>query len=123
MVNKEKGQVELKAGDESFILRFGWNEIAEVETLLDIGSFWEDLAPKFEDPKTVRGAEWRALLWAAMGGSASGRSILDVGQIMNRCEVTSLMVTILQAVNAAFPDPETVPKNPQTASPSAGMTQ
>ena len=123
MANKEQGKVELKAGDETFILRFGWNEIAEVETVLGLSSFFEDMVPKLGNPRSISGSEWRALLWAAMGGSASGKDLLEVGALMNRVGIEDLMAKILKAMELAFPGDEVVKENPPGASASAGMTQ
>jgi hypothetical protein len=120
MANAERGEVTLTDGEQTYTLRFGWNEIAEVETLLDI-DFFADLVPKFERPSTVRGGEWRAMLWAALRGG--GRTDLDlqaVGEIMNAVGMDNFGVAIGKAVELAFPSKDVVAENPPQASGSAG---
>lgn len=119
-MNAQKGEVELKAGDRSYSLRFGWNEIAEVETLLDV-SFFEGVAPKFGNPASIRAGEWRALLWSALrGGGHTDIDLLAAGEIINGVGMEELGTAIGKAVELAFPSSEAVTENPPKAGRSTG---
>jgi hypothetical protein len=122
MANPHKGEVELKAGDATYVLRFGWNEIAEIEGLLDI-SFFEALAPKFQAPSSIRGGEWRALLWAALRGRQSQIDLLAAGEIINEVGLEAVITAIGRAFQLTFPDKEAAEENPPGASSSAGTMQ
>lgn len=120
MANSQKGEVELKAGDTAYVLRFGWNEIAEVETLLDV-AFFTDLLPKFNSPLSIRAGEWRALMWAALrGGGHADIDLLAAGEVLNLIGVDGAGVAIGEAVALAFPTAKELKKNPRKASNSAG---
>ena len=109
-------------GGATYVLRFGWNEIAEIEGLLDIG-FFEALAPKFQTPSSIRGGEWRALLWASLRGRQPQINLLAAGEIINEVGLEAVITAIGRAFQLTFPDKEAAEENPPGASSSAGTMQ
>lgn len=120
MSNAEKGEVRLVAGETTYTLRFGWNEIAEVEDLLD-ATFFGDLAPKFKNVLNIRAGEWRAMLWAALrGGGHKEIDLLQAGELLGTIGLEAVSKAINEAITATFPEASVAPKNPPKASRSAG---
>lgn len=119
MANAEKGEASLTVGDKTYTLRFGWNEIAEVEDLLDV-AFFEYLAPKFANLTTIRGGEWRALFWSALrGGGHKEIDLLAAGELMNTAGMDHVSQAISEAISRTFPEASGA-KNPPKAGRSAG---
>lgn len=120
MANKERGEVELKAGDDTFTLRLSVNALAEIENLLDVGV--NDLIAMLRKPKDFRLATWRVLLWGALR-EFHKVSLDEAGEIMGRAGINEAVQVLSEAMTAAFPeatgDDE---KNPRKASPEAGKT-
>lgn len=104
MANRERGETSITLGEDSFTLRFGWNQIAEVEDLLGL-AFFADIVPKFSKPMTIRAGEWRALFWAALrGGGHTDMTLLQAGDLMNEIGISEVGSTIGEAVSRSFPD-------------------
>lgn len=119
MANAEKGEVRLVAGETTYTLRFGWNEIAEVEDLLD-ATFFGDLAPKFANILNIRAGEWRAMLWAALrGGGHKDIDLLKVGELMGVVGLEAVSEAINAAIAVTFPE-ASGKQNPPKASRSTG---
>lgn len=119
MANRERGEVELKAGEKSYTLRLSYNAIAEIETLLDKGI--NDIAEMLRDPKDFRIGTWRAVLWGALRDRHPEVDLLTAGEIMGQAGVDSVVSALGDAMTLAFPEREPG-ENPPKASPDAGKT-
>lgn len=122
MANPEKGEVALQVGARVYTLRFGWNEIAELEDLLNV-HFSEDIYPRLKQPGSIRVVEWRAMLWATLGGQHSGIDLRGAGTIIGEAGLEAVAKAIAKAFTLSFPPAEEVEENPQPAGGSAGTTQ
>lgn len=124
MANKERGEVELQAGGKTYTLRFGFNEMAAVETVLGV-NFFEHLMPKFQNPVKICAAEWRALFYAALqGGGHTDVTLMAAGGLLTQLGLERVGAAIANAVTAAFPEADGAAKeNPPVASDSAGTTK
>jgi hypothetical protein len=121
MANAEKGEASLTVGDKAYTLRFGWNEIAEVEDLLDV-AFFSDLSPKFANVLTVRAGEWRAVLWAALrGGGHKDIDLLAAGELIGAAGMEAVSQAINDAISRTFPEASAAPRNPPKAGRSTGV--
>lgn len=118
MPNRERGEVEFKAGDKTYTLRFGMNAVVEVETLMDMGI--REIAAKLQNPEDFRIGTWRAVLWGALREHHPKLTLLDAGEILGEAGVQPTVEALSQAMVLMFPEPSG--ENPQTASPQAGQT-
>lgn len=102
MANRERGEVDLAAGGDTFVLRLSINAIAEIENLLDLGV--NDLIAMLRKPKDFRIATWRVLLWGALREHHKC-SLDEAGEIMGRAGVNVAVQALSEAMTAAFPEP------------------
>jgi hypothetical protein len=109
MVNPLKGEVELKAG-ETYTLRLGTNALIELQSVLG-GVDPSQLVPRMVDPGT-KGETVRALLWAALGGSQSGLSLFDAGNMIDEYP-EEVGKAIREVLGLSLPDPKKVTGNPR----------
>jgi hypothetical protein len=119
MANRERGEVELKAGDKTYVLRFGMNAVVEVETLMDMGI--REIAAKLQNPDDFRIGTWRAVLWGALHEHQPSLTLLDAGDILGAAGVQPVVEALSQAMMLTFPEAKADGENPQTASPQAGQ--
>lgn len=117
MANRERGEVELKAGDKSYTLRLSFNAIAEIETLLDKGI--NEIAAMLRNPDDFRIGTWRVMLWGALREFHPG-SLDDAGEIMGRAGVKATVEALGETMTLGFPEQEE--ENPPKASKAAGKT-
>lgn len=118
MANRERGEVELKAGDETFTLRLSINALAEIENLLDVGV--NDIIAMMMKPQNFRINTWRAVLWGALRENHKG-SLEDAGEIMLRAGVQPTVEVLSEALRLAFPEfTGGTAENPPKASRRAG---
>lgn len=119
MANKERGEVDLVAGGETYTLRFTFNEIAEIETRLNKGA--NDILAMLRDPKDFRVSNWRVLLWGALQDRHEGTSIKDAGEIMRAAGLDEVIARLNEAMELGFPERQRGDgENPQKASQKAG---
>ncbi|MCB1516128.1 MAG: hypothetical protein KDJ19_00720 [Hyphomicrobiaceae bacterium] len=113
MVNREKGEVLLETTDGSFVLRFDFNALCEIESALrkPIGDVLADLR-RFSALST------RAMVWAAIrAGGKTDVSLEEAGRLISGIKLPALVGTVERAFQAAFPedDGEGTSENPQPA--------
>jgi hypothetical protein len=119
MVNPLKGEVELKAGDQSYILRLGSNALAEVEVVLDTGV--GEIVASLQG-QNIKLGTLRAILWGALREHQETMSLFDAGDIIDKIGVAATMAAIGRAFKLAFPKAEGGAKNPRTAGTGKGSS-
>jgi len=115
--NPLKGETELKAGEETYILALSINELVRLEQLLDVGII--EIAEWFNDPRRIRVGNMRAILWAALQRHHEGTTLEQAGDIISVVGLGQIVDTLGTAVQASFPEAETS-ANPPTASQGVG---
>lgn len=120
MANKERGEVALVAGKDTYVLRLSFNAIAEIETYLDKGI--NDIAALLKNPADFRIGTWRVMLWGALQEHHKC-SIEEAGEIMGRAGAAAVVAALGEAMTLAFPEAVAGEgENPRKASPAAGKT-
>lgn len=104
MANPHRGEVDLKVGQQTYVLRLGINAIAEIETLLDLGI--NEIAASLNDPSKIRIGTLRAIVWGALREHHKDLSLFDVGDIIDEIGATDVMGSVQKAFQLAFPDAE-----------------
>lgn len=134
MANREKGEVDLQIGDETYTLSLDINAMVLVETHFSTPTkevtFYEAFA-KLEKSGAVRYI--RAILWAALQKHHPGLPIEAVGLLIQRAGglngfTNKLKVSITEAGLATVPDKADLAelgvnangRNPQTAQATSG---
>jgi hypothetical protein len=115
--NPLKGETELKAGEETYILALSINELVRLEQLLDVGII--EIAEWFNDAKRIRVGNMRAILWAALQRHHEGVTLEQAGDIISAVGLGVIVDTLGTAVQASFPEAE-VSENPPNASRRGG---
>lgn len=110
MANKERGEVELVAGGQTYILRMSINAVAEIEEFLDKGI--NDIVAMVRDPRDFRIGTWRVLLWGALR-EFHKVSLDEAGEIMGAAGVDQVVAKMGAAMTAAFPENKGDAENPQ----------
>lgn len=117
MANHLKGEVDLVAGETTYTLRMSINEIAQLETLLDMGVM--EISALLGETSNPRLGAWRAALWASLQCHHKGISLEDAGDIIAVAGFANVMGKVGEALTAAFPtataEPEKTP-SPRKAS-------
>ncbi len=114
MANQHRGEVDLIAGDKTFVLRMSINEIAQLETLLDLGVMEISALLSSDSPRV---GSWRAALWAALQCHHKGTTLDDAGDIIGAAGLPAVMAAVGEALTVAFPQSDGVVKeNPRKAS-------
>jgi hypothetical protein len=80
MANKYRAEAEMQVGGQTYWLRFGTNEVAEVENVLDLGNF-VSMFPRGVIRLGFR--QLRAVLWAALRLHHPEVSLADVGNMID----------------------------------------
>lgn len=110
MSNRERGEVDLVAGDKTYTLRMSINAVAEIEELLDKGI--NEIVALVRDPKDFRIGTWRALLWGALR-EFHNVSLAEAGEIMGAAGVDVIVARMGEAMAAAFPEGKGQAENPR----------
>lgn len=118
MANKNKGEVEFKAGGETYKLRFSIDSLCELEDLSGKGI--AALAQELSDPAKVSIKLMRQVFWAGLRDNhpdinlkAAGELIVEAGGMLPVAELVG------QAFTLAFPqrdDDTTTAERPQKPS-------
>lgn len=101
MANAERGEVDLKAGAETYTLRLSINAVCTLEDHL--GRPINSIAGEISSPDTMRLATLRAILWAAVQGSRPGFSVEDAGEVIGTVGVPAAMGAVAEAFAKGFP--------------------
>lgn len=110
MANKQRGEVSLKAGAETYVLRLTFNGICELEQVLDMHSSEIDVLVR--NPTTVRSAHWRALLWGCLRDRHSDVDLEGAGEIIDRAGAEEAIKAIYAALRESQPEPKAGTENP-----------
>lgn len=81
MANPLRGEVDLVAGDKTYVLRLGTNALVEIETVLggmDFGEIVTSLASGHN-----RATVLRAVLWGALRRNHPDLSLFDAGDLID----------------------------------------
>lgn len=92
--NKHRGEVELKAGDKTYVLRYTTNALVRLED--ELGK-----------PATVLGdsfREARALFWAGLLHAHPEITVEQAGEIMDEVGLTEAVQKAGEALRLAFPN-------------------
>lgn len=111
MANRLKGEVEIKAGDKTYVLRLSINAIVEIEGLLGLSI--NEVAASLADPERVKVGTLRAIVWGGLRQHHPALTLAEAGEIIGEAGIAQIGDVIGQAFNVAFPGPETSAANPQ----------
>ena len=94
MANPLRGEVELKAGEKTYVLRYTTNALVELEertgrSVMDIAN-----RPSFKDA--------RALVWAGLIHANPDLTLEQAGEIMDAAGFTEAIQAASQALRKAF---------------------
>lgn len=105
MSNKQRGEVSLKAGDESYILRYSIDAICVMEG--ELGKGFAAIAGELSNPDKISITLARAVLWAGLKEHHSDITLKEAGELIPAAGgLTSIMFVISEALTHAFPDNE-----------------
>ena len=104
MANPNRGEVELKAGEETYTLVFDINAVCELEQMLDKGV--NEIVVQMGRVSVLR-----AMLWAGLRHNHKV-TIEQAGEIMQMAGAAETAAMIQKATELAFP-PKDSTKNPQ----------
>lgn len=105
MANPHKGDVELKAGDETYILRYSIDAICSLESRLDKG--FPQIAAEMSRADTMRLSVVREVLWAGMLEHQPEITIKQAGElIVSAGGAVVVLGKVNEAFAAAFPEAE-----------------
>lgn len=116
MANPQRGEVQLKAGDDTYVLRLTFNGICELEQVLDMPS--SEIDQLVRNPATVRSAQWRAILWACLRDKHADVDLEGAGAIIDAVGVENAVKAIYDALRVS--QPEGGAKNPRKGRSAAG---
>lgn len=115
MANRERGEVDLTVGSETYTLRLSTNALAEVEDLLD-----QDFGEILQRMEAGRVGAQRAMLFAALREKHPTVTLLDAGQMLDT-DRRAVNEALGNALTLAFAENKGGAKeNPPTASSEAG---
>ncbi|HEY8342927.1 MAG TPA: hypothetical protein VIK75_08050 [Calditerricola sp.] len=91
--NKHRGEVELKAGDKTYVLRYTTNSLVRLED--ELGKPAMELGESFH--------EARALFWAGLLHAHPDLTMEQAGEIMDEVGFTEAVLKATEALKLAFP--------------------
>lgn len=101
MANPLKGEVELKAGEESYTLTFSVNALCELED--HFGEPVAKIAQRLNDPDNLRLSTVRALVWAGLRDHHDDVDIKEAGRVATAAGIPACVEAIGKALELAFP--------------------
>lgn len=105
MGNPHKGEVELKAGDSTYTLRYSIDAICRLEA--QIGKPFGKIAMDMTDDNTASVTLARALLHAALFDRHPEITVEKAGELISECGgVVAVMNKVSEAIVLAFPPQE-----------------
>ncbi len=105
MANPHKGQVELKAGDSTYILRYSIDAICSLEASLDKG--FPAIVADMSNPATMRLSAVREVLRAGLQEHHPDITVKQAGElIISAGGALVVLGKVNEAFGAAFPEPE-----------------
>jgi hypothetical protein len=113
MANKNRGESDLKIGGKTYTLKFGWNAIAQIETVLDKGI--NEILPLIQDPASFRGGALIAVLWGVLRHHHGELTLEDAGDLLDEAGPAAVSEALMVAISHSSIGEEA--GNPQKASP------
>lgn len=105
MPNPHKGDVELKAGDATYVLRYSIDAICSLESELDKG--FPAIAAEMGDPGKMRLSVVRQVLFAGLRENHPDITLKQAGElIVTAGGAIVVLGKIAEAFGAAFPEAE-----------------
>lgn len=105
MANLHKGEVELKAGDSTYILRYSIDAICSLEDDLNMG--FPVIAADMSDPRKMRISSIRKVFLAGLREHQPDMTLKRAGDlIVEAGGAAEVLGKIAEAFGAAFPEAE-----------------
>jgi len=105
MANPHKGEVELKAGDSTYILRYSIDAICSLEDRLDKG--FPAIVAEMSSPATMRLSAVREVLLAGLQEHRPDITVKQAGELIILAGGALVVLgKVNEAFAAAFPEPE-----------------
>lgn len=105
MANSQKGEVELKAGDRTYVLRYSIDAICTIEEKL--GKNFLRVVAEMQNPATVSVTMMREVLHAGLAEHHPELTLKEAGELLVAAGgVVGAMKKVNDAFGAAFPDAE-----------------
>lgn len=121
MANPHKGEVELVAGDKTFLLRFSIDDICAVEE--KSGKGFVALTSAMSDPDRMTISGIRLLLWGALRTHHADVTLLQAGNLITSAGGLAKVVPILAiALERAFPQESGADDNQRPQGPGQVST-
>jgi len=121
-MNPHKGEIELKAGDKSYVLRYSIDAICSIEERT--GKSFLRVVAEMGNPATMTVTTMREILHAGLAENHPEMSLKDAGELLVAAGgVVGAMKKVNSAFEAAFPKAEAsgTPRPPGRAErPKAG---
>lgn len=114
--NPLRGEVELKAGDKSHLLRLGVTSMMLLEKEFGGLSLPQIMQKHFSKPNDLLVSDMHRLLWAAMQRKESAPSKDEVEVIMDEAGLQACGAVVGELLAATFAKPEEGDENPPKAS-------
>lgn len=103
--NQHKGEVELVAGDKTYVLRFSVDAICTLEERLDMG--FPAIAQELSDPSKIRISMVRHLLHASLADAHPEVTLKQAGELIGTAGgMAGVLEKVSEAITAAFPTQE-----------------
>jgi hypothetical protein len=101
MANPIQGEVDFPVGAVTYRLRLSINQLIQVEDLTGLGIV--QLAAAFNNVKTLKAGNVRAVLWGALREHHPEVDLLMAGEIMAEARLQPTIKYVGEALQAAFP--------------------
>ena len=101
MANPIQGEVDFPVGEVTYRLRLSINQLIQVEDLTGLGIV--QLAAAFNNVKTLKAGNVRAVLWGALREHHPEVDLLMAGEIMAEARLQPTVKYVGEALQAAFP--------------------
>ena len=104
-MNPNKGEIELKAGDKIYVLRYSIDAICSLEE--KTGKSFPTLAAEMGDPNKFTVTLVRSMLHAGLADAQPDITLKEAGEIIIAAGgMVDVMNKVGEALQAAFPDAE-----------------
>jgi len=115
MANPDRGEVDLKAGDTLYVLRFCTNSMRHLENVLDRST--PEIMEAFKEPQKARLGLMQNIMWAGLLDRHPGITLEQAGDVMDEAGHEAAGAAIGEALTLWLPAPSGAKKeNPRKAS-------
>lgn len=108
MANPHRGETSVEIGGRTYVLVFGTNACAELETLLgrSITSVIDEIKTWKEHPERARVEVMRALIWASLRRNHKSVTVEQAGDLIDEAALEGKQIPIMEAISNAWPSDE-----------------